>query len=118
MATAQSVVGYLPACRLEKLGDAAFRAEHGLKYAYVSGAMANGIGSTEIVEAMAEAGMLGVFGAAGFASEPKVERAIDRLQGIAWQSTSSLRVQPDPQPERPVARGRRGRALSSGEGSG
>ncbi len=75
-----AVVGYLPACRPESLGDAAFRAEHRLQYAYVSGAMANGIGSVEIVEAMAAAGMLGVFGAAGLPLA-RVEAAIDRLQG-------------------------------------
>ncbi len=40
----------VPACRLEELGDAAFRADHGLRYAYVAGAMANGIGSAVIVE--------------------------------------------------------------------
>lgn len=75
-----AVVGYLPACRPESLGDAAFRAAHRLKYAYVSGAMANGIASAEIVEAMAGAGMLGVFGAAGLPLG-RVEAAIDRLQG-------------------------------------
>jgi PfaD family protein len=40
--------------------------------------MANGIGSAEIVEAMARAGMLGFFGAAGL-SLPAIEAAIDRL---------------------------------------
>jgi len=73
------VVGYLPACRPEALGDAAFRDEHGLRYAYVSGAMANGIGSAEIVEAMGRAGMLGIFGAAGLPLRA-VEAAIDRLE--------------------------------------
>ena len=72
------VVGYLPACRLENLGDASFCAEHRLRYPYVSGAMANGIGSAEIVEAMGRAGMLGIFGAAGLPLAT-VEAAIDRL---------------------------------------
>ena len=74
-----SVVGYLPAIRPEKLGDASFRDEHGLRFAYVSGAMANGIGSVEIAQAMAGAGMLGIFGAAGL-SLRAVEAAIDRLE--------------------------------------
>ncbi len=69
---------YLPACRLEDLGDASFRADHRLRYAYVAGAMANGIGSVEIVEAMSRAGMLGFFGAAGL-SLARIEAAIDRL---------------------------------------
>jgi trans-AT polyketide synthase/acyltransferase/oxidoreductase domain-containing protein len=61
------------------LGDPAFRAEHGLRYAYVAGAMANGIASVELVEAMARGGMLGFFGAAGL-SPGRVDEAIDRLQ--------------------------------------
>ncbi len=67
------------ACRPENLGDPSFRRDHGLRYAYVTGAMANGIASVEIVEAMARAGMLGFFGAAGLPLE-RVEAAITRLQ--------------------------------------
>jgi PfaD family protein len=66
--------------RPESLGDPAFRADHGLKYAYATGSMANGIASCDIVEAMSGGGMLGFFGAAGL-SLPAVEKAIDRLQG-------------------------------------
>jgi trans-AT polyketide synthase/acyltransferase/oxidoreductase domain-containing protein len=69
-----------PAVRPEDIGDADFRAEHRLRYPYVAGAMANGIGSAEIVEAMARAGMLGFFGAAGLPLE-RVEAAIVRIQG-------------------------------------
>ena len=72
------VVGYLPAVLPGRLGDASFRSSHGVRYAYVSGAMANGIGSAEIAEAMGRAGMLGVFGAAGLPLRT-VEAAIDRL---------------------------------------
>jgi len=50
-----------------------------LRYAYVAGAMANGIGSVDIVAAMSRAGMLGFFGAAGLGLE-RVEAAIDRLR--------------------------------------
>ena len=56
---------FVPVFPLENLGDANFRADHGLRYAYLAGAMANGIASVEVVEAMARAGMLGFFGAAG-----------------------------------------------------
>jgi PfaD family protein len=69
---------FVPAFPLENLGDANFQADHGLRYAYLAGAMANGIGSVEVVEAMARAGMLGFFGAAGL-SLPAIETAIDRL---------------------------------------
>lgn len=69
---------FLPSCRLENLGDPTFCADHGLRYAYYSGAMANGIGSAEIAEALGRAGMLGIFGAAGLPPS-RVESAIERL---------------------------------------
>ncbi|MBI3726379.1 2-nitropropane dioxygenase, partial [bacterium] len=56
---------FAPALRPEQLGDPAFRAAHGVRYAYVAGEMANGIGSCEVVLAMGRAGLLGFFGAAG-----------------------------------------------------
>jgi PfaD family protein len=73
---------FTPALPPENLGDASFRSDHGLKYAYVAGAMANGIGSVEIVQAMAGAGMLGFFGSAGL-SLARIETAIDRLNGVS-----------------------------------
>lgn len=73
------LVGIVPQSSTEQLGDESFRADHGLRYAYVSGAMAAGIGSEAIVEEMAKHGMLGFFGAAGL-SPSRVEVAIDRLK--------------------------------------
>src|SRR5262245_46589283 len=73
------VAAWLPAIRPENLGDPTFLADHRLRYPYVTGAMANGIGSCEIVEEMGRAGMLGFFGAAGL-SPQRVDQAIDRLQ--------------------------------------
>lgn len=70
---------WAPAIRLEALGDASFCLDHRLQYPYLTGAMANGIGSADIVEAMARAGMLGFFGAAGLAPRI-VEANIVRLQ--------------------------------------
>ena len=64
---------------LASLGDAGFKRDHGLRYAYVAGAMANGIASVELVEAMARGGMLGFFGAAGLGKD-RVEAALNRLQ--------------------------------------
>ncbi len=72
------VVAYAPALRAENLGDGTFCADHRLRYAYVAGAMANGIASTQLVEAMGRAGMLGFFGAAGLSLE-RVEAAIGQL---------------------------------------
>ncbi len=47
------------------LGDAGFRNDHGVRYAYVAGAMGNGIASEEWVIRLARAGILGFFGAGG-----------------------------------------------------
>ncbi len=77
--TGHPIAAYVPPCRPQSLGDPGFCATHGLKYPYTCGAMANGIGSAEIVEAMARAGMLAFFGSAGL-SLPRVEAAIDRIQ--------------------------------------
>jgi PfaD family protein len=78
-ADAWPLTAHVPAIMPEALGDPEFRATHGLRFAHVAGAMANGIGSTAIVEAMARAGMLGFFGSAGLPLD-RVEQAIDRLQ--------------------------------------
>ena len=69
---------FVPAVRPGNLGDRGFLADHGLRCAYLAGAMANGIGSPDLVEAMARAGMLGFFGAAGL-SLGRIEQAIERL---------------------------------------
>jgi len=68
----------IPALKPENLGDESFRRDHRLRYAYVAGAMANGIASTRLVGEMAGAGMLGFFGAAGLGLE-QIESAIDEL---------------------------------------
>ncbi len=73
------IVGVVPAFRPELLGDPTFCADHGLKYPYVSGGMAAGIGSADIVEELGRHGMLGFFGAAGLML-PRVEEAITRIQ--------------------------------------
>lgn len=73
------VVASVPALPPEQLGDAHFRQAHGVRYAYIAGAMAGGIGSAEIVIAMARAGMLGFFGAGGVAL-PRIEEAILKVQ--------------------------------------
>jgi trans-AT polyketide synthase, acyltransferase and oxidoreductase domains len=69
----------VPACPPESLGDLAFCRDLGIRYPYIAGAMANGVGSVEIVVAMARAGMIGFFGAAGLPLA-RVEADIDRIQ--------------------------------------
>lgn len=73
------VAAWSPAQSVAELGDAGFRQTHGVRYAYVAGAMANGIASVELVEAMGRNGMIGFFGAAGLAPDA-VEAAIVRLE--------------------------------------
>jgi len=70
----------MPALKPENLGDEAFRRDHHLRYAYVAGAMANGIASSKLVTEMGRAGMLSFFGAAGL-SLKSVEAAIDEITG-------------------------------------
>lgn len=72
------LAAFVPACGPDQLGDPTFRADHRLRYPYATGAMANGIGSAEIVEAMSRAGMVGFFGAAGLTPD-RVTTAIDRI---------------------------------------
>ncbi len=76
--TGTGTLAHAPPCPLENLGDASFRRDHGLRYAYVAGAMAGGISSVDLVEAVSRAGMLGIFGAAGLPLE-SVEAAVDRI---------------------------------------
>jgi PfaD family protein len=70
-----------PALLPEQLGDPEFRREHRVRYAYATGAMANGIASVELVEAGAKAGVLSFFGSAGLAPD-RIEAAIERLQAL------------------------------------
>ncbi|HKB03859.1 MAG TPA: nitronate monooxygenase, partial [Gemmataceae bacterium] len=70
-----AVLAVLPAMHPSSLGDPAFCADHGLRFPYVTGGMANGIASAELVEAIGSAGMLGFFGAAGLSLD-RIETAI------------------------------------------
>jgi trans-AT polyketide synthase/acyltransferase/oxidoreductase domain-containing protein len=63
----------------KNFGDPAFRAAHGLNYAYVGGSMANGIASEAMVIALGRAKMLGCFGAGGL-SPQRIEEAIRCIQ--------------------------------------
>ena len=74
------LMGYVPALHPKNLGDPGFKKAHKLRYAYVAGAMANGITSVEMVEEAGRNGMIGFFGAAGLLPD-EIESAITRLQG-------------------------------------
>jgi len=70
---------YAPPLHPENLGDPQFKKTYDLRFAYIAGAMANGITSVEMVEKAGRAGMVGFFGAAGLSLD-QIEAAIDRLQ--------------------------------------
>jgi PfaD family protein len=72
------------------MGDRGFCEAHGVRFPYVTGAMANGIATPALVVAMARAGMLGFYGAAGLSYE-RVARGLDEIEaglagttGLAW----------------------------------
>ena len=69
------VLAFTPPLPPENIGDPEFKKRHHLRYAYVGGAMANGITSTAMVEALGKAGMMGFYGAAGLTPD-EVEAAI------------------------------------------
>lgn len=96
---------YVPALRPEQLGDRSFCARHGIRYAYVSGSMANGIASTELVMSMAQHGCLGFYGSAGL-SPDRVEGAIVQLQEKLGQlpfGCNLINSPNDPNLERAIA---------------
>ena len=86
---AYALLGSFPALYPEWLGERSFLETHQVRFAYVAGAMANGIATAELVIAMARAGMLAFFGAAGLGYE-KVERGLDTIlaqlgtRGPSW----------------------------------
>jgi PfaD family protein len=73
------VLAFTPSLLPEDLGDPEFKKRHHLRYAYVGGAMANGITSTAMLEAMGKAGMMGFYGAAGL-TPAEVEKAIHEVR--------------------------------------
>ncbi len=77
---------YAPSLLPENLGDKDFKKRHNIKYAYIAGAMANGISSVKMVKAMANNGMAGFFGAGGL-PVGKIEKAILELKNTLKSKT-------------------------------
>lgn len=69
----------LPPISAQQLGDPQFRALHGVTYSYMTGAMAGGIASADLVIALGRAGILSAFGAGGV-SPARLEAAIQQIQ--------------------------------------
>ena len=69
----------VPSIGFHQLGDPTFLEFYGVKYAYVTGAMAQGIASEEMVISLGKANILSSFGAGGL-SPARVEAAINNIQ--------------------------------------
>lgn len=85
------LLGILPPLYPEWLGDRGFQETHGVRFAYVGGAMARGIGSAKLVIELGKMGALGMFGSAGL-SPKVVEEALTEISsaldpaGLSWGS--------------------------------
>lgn len=73
------VLAAVPALPPHRLGSPSFLAGHGVRYAYHAGAMAGGIASAGMVVALARAGYLASYGAAGQLPET-IEKALRRFE--------------------------------------
>ena len=80
------------------LGDPTFREDYNLKYAYKTGAMANGISSEDMVIAIGKANLLGSFGAAGLVPE-RVLQAIEKIQSNLPQQSYAFNLIHSPNEE-------------------
>ncbi|HEY3870250.1 MAG TPA: PfaD family polyunsaturated fatty acid/polyketide biosynthesis protein [Actinocrinis sp.] len=100
------VEGIVPPLGPERLGERAFCVAHGTQYAYIAGEMANGIATAELVTAVARAGVLGFFGAAGLSAD-RVDREISRiaaaLPGRANWGVNLIHAPAEPRAEQALA---------------
>jgi len=73
------ISAYVPPMLAQQLGDPNFKAFYGVKHAYMTGAMANGISSEEMVISLGKQNILASFGAGGLDLN-RVELAIKKIQ--------------------------------------
>jgi PfaD family protein len=76
-----SLLGVIPPTAPGNFGSKAFRKEFSLRYAYVGGSMVGGISSVDMVAALADMAVLGMFGASGLPPSA-VEDAVVKLQSL------------------------------------
>lgn len=86
-----TLVGIIPATQPNRLGEASFLSDYGVRAAYATGAMANGIASADLVIAMGRAGFLAFFGAAGLAPD-HIEREVARIQSALGDATFGVNL--------------------------
>ncbi|HHP7232252.1 MAG TPA: PfaD family polyunsaturated fatty acid/polyketide biosynthesis protein [Xenococcaceae cyanobacterium] len=85
----------VPPLPITQLGDRSFAEFYGVKYAYMTGAMAGGIASEELVIALGKQQILSSFGAGGL-SLNRVEAAIQRIQQALPQGAYALNLLHNP----------------------
>jgi trans-AT polyketide synthase, acyltransferase and oxidoreductase domains len=73
------VIAHAPSSPVERLGDVSFCRDWNVRFPVLSGSMANGISSEDLVVTLAKSGMMGFYGSAG-QSIAVVENAIKSLQ--------------------------------------
>lgn len=71
----------------EHLGNARFRRDYGIRYAYLTGSMYRGIASKELVIAMGKAGLMGFLGTGGMKLD-QIETELKAIQGQLTQGQS------------------------------
>lgn len=91
--------GILPALEVANMGTGDFCEAYKLKYPYMTGAMANGIASADLVIAMGRAGMLGSFGAAGLRKD-RLEKEIQKIQEELGDATFCMNLIHSPAEEK------------------
>ena len=74
-----------------QLGDSSFRTDYKLKYAYKTGAMANGIASADLVIAIGKANLLASYGAAGQVPE-KIIESLNKIQANLPHQTYAVNL--------------------------
>lgn len=99
VAGAYAMVAAIPPIDPVQLGRAEFCKAHGVRYPYMSGAMANAIASVELVIAMGKAGLLASYGAAGVV-RPRLEEAIQRIQAALPNGPYAVNLIHSPSEER------------------
>ncbi|MEN4098868.1 MAG: hypothetical protein ROW52_03015, partial [Anaerolineaceae bacterium] len=87
-----------PAISIAQFGDPAFMRWYGTRYAYYSGAMANGIASADLVISMGKAGYLASFGSAGMVPS-RLEDAIGAVQAALPQGPYAFNLIHSPNEE-------------------
>ncbi|MCD4653456.1 PfaD family polyunsaturated fatty acid/polyketide biosynthesis protein [bacterium] len=90
------IVATASSCQINSMGDSSFMKDWDLVYPMVGGSMANGISSVELVTALAKAGMMGFYGAAG-QSLQNIETAILKLKSLCANKPWGVNLIHNPQ---------------------